>query len=174
MTTQEPDEPCQPTHGIRHYAARTNGVNLLSSRLPTRLANAIDAHAGYLDEVTFGICHAVLIELGNWELIAKGSTSPSSTRRATSLQDAQLVDRRATDPSRQKHLYSTAGEHGTTHKLPERQDFPTRTEVDRLPRLLKRPSSLTPQRSHSYTVISRLRPLGGTGAVGAGGEWRRR
>ena len=137
MTTQEPDEPCQPTHGIRHYAARTNGVNLLSSRLPTRLANAIDAHAGYLDEVTFGICHAVLIELGNWELIAKGSTSPSSTRRATSLQDAQLVDRRATDPSRQKHLYSTAGEHGTTHKLPERQDFPTRTEVDRLPRLLK-------------------------------------
>lgn len=72
MTTQDPDEPCRPNHGTRHCAARNYGVNHLGSRLPTRLTIAIDAHAGYLDEVALSICHAVLLELGNWELIAKG------------------------------------------------------------------------------------------------------
>ncbi len=59
---------------MRHCDHDSCGVNHLSSQLPTRLTIAIDTHAGagYLDEVALGICHAVLLELGNWELIAKG------------------------------------------------------------------------------------------------------
>ena len=50
----------------------TCGVNHHGSRLPTRLTIAIDAHAGYLDEIAVSIFHAVLSELANWELIANG------------------------------------------------------------------------------------------------------
>lgn len=60
------------TPGMSHCDEDTCGVDDLGSRLPTRLTIAIDAHAGYLDEIALSICHAVLLQLGNWELIAKG------------------------------------------------------------------------------------------------------
>lgn len=72
MITRDHDEPCGPTQGMHHCHADSSGVNDLGSPLPTRLTIAIDTQAGYLDEVALGICHAVLLELGNWELIAKG------------------------------------------------------------------------------------------------------
>lgn len=71
MITRDADEPCAPT--VHHRCDDDNcDVNYLGSQLPTRLTIAIDAEAGYLDEVALGICHAVLLELGNWELIARG------------------------------------------------------------------------------------------------------
>lgn len=64
MITRDADEPCAHDND--------RGADHLGSRLPTRLTIAIDAEAGYLDEVALGICQAVLLELGNWELIASG------------------------------------------------------------------------------------------------------
>lgn len=72
MITQNPDEPRRPTHPTRHCHTDGRCVNHLGSQLPTRLTIAIDTQAGYLDEVALVICHAVLLELGNWELIAEG------------------------------------------------------------------------------------------------------
>ena len=57
---------------MSHCKHDRRDVNHHGSGLPTRLNITIDAHAGYLDEIAISICHVVLLELGNWELIAKG------------------------------------------------------------------------------------------------------
>lgn len=72
MITRDADEPCAPTRGVHHRCDDDWGVDHLGLRLPTRLTIAVDAEAGYLDEVALGICHAVLLELGNSELIESG------------------------------------------------------------------------------------------------------
>lgn len=69
MTTDTPAEALPPPS---YCGEDICGVNHLHTRLPTRLTIAIDAHAGYLDEIALTIVHAVLLELANWELIAKG------------------------------------------------------------------------------------------------------
>jgi len=72
MITPDPDEPWGPARRTSHCNDDSCGLNHLGSRLPTRLTIAIDAHAGYLDEIALAVCHAVLLELGSWELIANG------------------------------------------------------------------------------------------------------